>query len=120
MASVLANTMANTVTNTRAKNTMARTIASTMAGTVASTMAGTMANAMANTTHSPEGHSARDISQAQYLKRSVCTDWFVVSESHEEKRTRGEVFPFLSEARPVHEEQVLVLKSAFGAQGFGC
>ena len=66
--------MANTVANTGA-NTMARTIASTMAGTIASTMAGTMASAMANTTHSPEDHSARDISQTQDLKRSVCTDW---------------------------------------------
>ena len=59
--------------NTRA-NTLARTIASTMAGTMASTMAGTMASAMANTTHSPEGHSARDISQTQHLKWSVCTE----------------------------------------------
>ena len=78
MASTLANTMANTMANTRA-NTLARTIASTMAGTMASTMAGTMASAMANTTHSPEGHSARDISQTQHLKWSVCTDWSVVS-----------------------------------------
>ena len=87
-ASTMASTLANTMANTRA-NTMARTIASTMAGTMASTMAGTMASAMANTTHSPEGHSARDISQTQHLKWSVCTDWSVVSGSHEETRTRA-------------------------------
>ena len=74
IANTHANTMANTMANTRA-NTLARTRASTMAGTMASTMAGTMASAMANTTHSPEGHSARDISQTQHLKWSVCTDF---------------------------------------------